>query len=84
MTRQNHALYGTCATWIEYTVDKSNRVRNIVLQGGCPGMKQAFSILAEGRDIDVLIKMLSGIKCRNNTSCADQVARALISYKESL
>ena len=35
----------------------------------------------EGKDVDEVIALLQGIKCRSNTSCGDQFAQALIEYK---
>ena len=38
--------------------------------------------LVEGRDIDEVITTLKGVKCKGNTSCPDQLATALQTYKE--
>ena len=38
--------------------------------------------LVEGKDIDEIGATLAGIKCRNNTSCPDQLSRAIAAYTE--
>ena len=41
-------------------------------------------VLVDGKDVDEVIATLKGIKCRSTTSCGDQLALALIEYKEKL
>jgi len=38
--------------------------------------------LCIGRKIDEIIESLKGIPCKGNTSCPDQLSRALESYKK--
>ncbi|HPD02816.1 MAG TPA: TSCPD domain-containing protein, partial [Clostridia bacterium] len=38
--------------------------------------------LTKGRPIDEVIEILKGIRCRNNTSCPDQLTKALLEYRE--
>lgn len=75
---------GTCAIEISYEV-KDNRVYNVGFVRGCNGNLKGISSLVEGMDIDEIINRLDGIKCgQKSTSCPEQLAKALISYKESL
>ena len=60
---------------------KDGKVTDVKFIGGCSGNLQGISRLVKGRDIDEVIETLKGIKCRNNTSCPDQLAQALIEYK---
>jgi len=55
---------------------------NVKFIGGCSGNLQAISRLVNGMDIDEVIKTLKGIKCQADTSCGDQLAKALIDYKQ--
>ena len=73
---------GTCSREIQFDV-VDNKVRNVTFFSGCRGNTQGVARLAEGRDVDAVIAVLSGIQCRNGTSCPDQLARALTEYKES-
>lgn len=68
---------GVCAAFIDFEVDEKNRIHNVNFAGGCPGNRQALSVLVENMTVDEAIEKLSGIQCRNGTSCADQLAQAL-------
>jgi uncharacterized protein (TIGR03905 family) len=45
--------------------------------GGCPGNAQLVSRLIKGRSIEEIRPYLKDIPCRNDTSCPDQLDRAL-------
>lgn len=75
-----YRTFGTCAYQITFDVE-DDKVKNVKFYGGCTGNTQGVAKLVEGRNIDEVIKLLSGIKCRNGTSCPDQLAKALIQYK---
>ncbi len=75
-----YKTFGTCSSQITFDVE-DGKVRNVKFYGGCAGNTQGVAKLAEGRDVDDVIKILSGIMCRNGTSCPDQLAKALIQYK---
>ncbi|MBQ4120935.1 MAG: TIGR03905 family TSCPD domain-containing protein, partial [Clostridia bacterium] len=56
---------------------------SVSFMGGCHGNLQGVSALVKGRKIDEVIETLSGIKCGfKNTSCPDQLAKALQSTKD--
>lgn len=73
---KNFATSGVCSSSIDYEVD-DGVVRFCRINGGCPGNTQAVSRLVTGRRIEDVIPLLRGIRCRNGTSCPDQLARAL-------
>ncbi|MDD4839643.1 MAG: TIGR03905 family TSCPD domain-containing protein [Clostridia bacterium] len=70
---------GTCSRQIIFSVE-NNILTDIKFVGGCSGSLQAISRFVIGKNVDEIIPMLQGIKCRNNTSCPDQLALALIKY----
>lgn len=74
---------GTCSRQILFDVTSDNKVINVKYIGGCSGNLQGVSKLVNGRDVDEVITLLSGIQCRGNTSCPDQLAKALIKFKEN-
>ena len=74
---------GTCSRQILFDVTPDNKLKNVKFIGGCIGNLQGISRLVEGRDIDEVIPVLKGIICRGNTSCPDQLAKALIEYKKN-
>lgn len=73
---------GTCSRQIIFRVDEENRISDVKFIGGCSGNLQGIARLVEGQNIDDVIVKLKGIICRSGTSCPDQLARALIKYKE--
>ena len=77
-----YATRGTCSHHIEFDVKDDNTLTKVKFIGGCPGNTQAVAKLVEGKTIDEVISLLKGIQCRMGTSCPDQLATALIKYKE--
>ena len=75
---------GTCSKSISFEVDQNNKIHNLKFEGGCRGNTQGVALLAEGRDIDEVAEILSEVQCRNNTSCPDQLSKAIREYKNSI
>ncbi len=74
--------FGTCSREINFEV-VDNKLTNVSFLGGCNGNLQGISKLVEGMDIDDVIARVEGIKCgARQTSCPDQLAKALKQYKE--
>lgn len=71
---------GTCSRQILFDVDEENRLHNVKFIGGCSGNLQGISRLVEGKTPDEIVPLLKGIRCRQNTSCPDQLAHALEPY----
>ena len=71
---------GVCSNEILFDV-KDNIITELKIVGGCRGNTQGVAKLAIGRNIDDVITLLKGIRCRGNTSCPDQLATALEIYK---
>ena len=71
---------GTCSRQIIFDVDDENKIHNVKFIGGCSGNLQGIAKLVEGKPLAELSESLKGIKCRNNTSCPDQLARAAAEY----
>ena len=68
---------GTCSRQIYFEVDENNKLHNVKFIGGCNGNLQGISRLVEGKDIDDVQSTLAGVICRNNTSCPDQLSKAI-------
>ena len=81
---QTYMTKGTCSRQILFDVTEDLTLKNVKFIGGCSGNLQAIAKLVDGKHIDEVIATLKGIKCRSNTSCGDQLAIALIEYKEKL
>ncbi|MCR5494745.1 MAG: TIGR03905 family TSCPD domain-containing protein [Treponema sp.] len=70
---------GSCARTITYTA-KDGKIFNIRFDGGCNGNLKMISKLLEGMDAEEIVSKCKGNLCGlKGTSCADQLARALIS-----
>ena len=78
---QTYITKGTCSRQILFDVTEDNKLKDVKFIGGCSGNLQAIARLVDGKDIDEVISLLKGIKCRSNTSCGDQLATALEKYK---
>lgn len=74
---------GTCSRQIIFEVDGENKIHSVKFIGGCSGNLQGVGKLVEGKNIDEVQALLSGIKCKNNTSCPDQLSKAIVAYKKS-
>lgn len=72
---------GTCSRQIIFDVDNENKIHGVKFIGGCSGNLQGVGKLVEGRNIDELENLLCGIKCKNNTSCPDQLSKAIAHTK---
>ena len=75
---------GTCSQFINVDVDDAGRIQEVSFIGGCNGNLQGVSQLVRGQHIDDVIKKLDGIRCGvKNTSCPDQLCRALEKLKDA-
>ena len=74
---------GTCSKLIDVTADENNIIQQVFFLGGCHGNLQGISLLVRGQHIDDVIKRLNGVRCGvKNTSCPDQLCRALEKLKQ--
>lgn len=74
---------GTCSTMIDLEVD-GDIIKSVSFTGGCNGNLKGICSLVRGMKVDDAIEKLQGIKCGfKNTSCPDQLAKALIQIKNA-
>lgn len=67
---------GVCPNEIQFDIE-NGAVKNVNFVGGCPGNLKAISSLIDGMPVEEVIAKFKGNICRNQTSCADQLAKAL-------
>ncbi len=80
----NYKTKGTCSSMINFEVN-DGIVEAVSFTGGCNGNLQGISSLVCGMKIDDVISKLKGIKCGfKDTSCPDQLAKALEAYKSEI
>lgn len=74
---------GTCSSRILLDIE-DGKLKNVEYIGGCNGNLQGIGRLVEGMPVDEVIARLRGIRCGfKDTSCPDQLARALEQAKQS-
>ena len=74
---------GVCSRGIHVELD-GDVIRSVKFDGGCNGNTQGVAALAVGMTVDEYVKRCKGIKCGfKNTSCPDQLARALEQMKKA-
>lgn len=81
MEHISYTTKGVCSRQINIDIE-NGIVKKVVFNGGCHGNTQGVAALVAGMSIDEAISRLSGIRCgMKNTSCPDQLATALLEYK---
>ena len=73
--------HGTCSSEILIDLD-GDTIKSVQFINGCTGNTQGVAKLAIGRKADEVAEMLQGIPCRGDTSCPDQLSRAIRSYHD--
>ncbi|MBQ3376253.1 MAG: TIGR03905 family TSCPD domain-containing protein [Erysipelotrichaceae bacterium] len=73
---------GVCSQ--HYTFDiEDDIIQSVVIIGGCPGNLKGISKLITGMNINDVIARLEGTTCGpKDTSCPDQISRALKRYRD--
>lgn len=73
---------GTCSRKTILEIE-NNKIISCEVVGGCNGNLQGISKLLKEMDVDEAITRLEGVRCGfKSTSCPDQIAQALISFKQ--
>jgi len=70
---------GVCSRSIRFEVE-NGILRSVRFEKGCDGNLEGISRLVEGMKVEDVINKLKGIRCQGNTSCPDQLAKALQEY----
>ena len=69
---------GVCSRQYEITLSDDNMIEDIVIIGGCNGNTKGIAQLVAGMKATDVIERVKGTKCGfKNTSCPDQLAKAL-------
>ena len=78
MKHYTYYTTGPCSSQIDLAIDDDGRIENVTFVGGCHGNTQGISVLVKGMKMEDVVAKLEGIRCGyKNTSCPDQLARAL-------
>ena len=81
--KMSYMPVGICAKEIIFELE-GTKIKDVTFVGGCVGSHNGIVSLAKGMEINDVIERLKGITCgRRDTSCPDQLAKALIEYSTS-
>lgn len=72
----SYKTLGSCASRIDIEIEDGVIVATSFVDG-CAGNTQAVAALVRGMEVSEAIRRLKGIACQGDTSCPDQLARAL-------
>ena len=73
---------GVCSRSIYLDIE-NGVIKDVEFVGGCNGNLQAISKLVDGLTVDQIKNKLLGIHCGfKDTSCSDQLARAIVAAAE--
>lgn len=75
--KYTYKTQGTCSQMINIEVE-DGIVKSVQFMGGCNGNLSGIGSLVKGMKVEDVIAKLEGTKCGfKNTSCPDQLAKAL-------
>ncbi len=70
---------GTCSTAMELEI-RDGIITHCRIINGCKGNTAGLARMVIGQKAEEVAAKLEGIPCRGNTSCPDQLAKAIRSY----
>lgn len=81
MSTYEYTPKGVCSRKMIFEIE-GDTIQSLEVIGGCNGNLKGISSLVKGQKVDEIISRLDGITCGpKSTSCPDQIAQALKSYK---
>ncbi len=72
---------GTCSTAIDLEI-RDGIITRCEFHNGCKGNTQGLARMVVGQKAEEVASRLEGIPCRGNTSCPDQLSRAIRAYHD--
>ena len=76
-----YKTHGTCSTQIELEI-RDGVITHRQFTRGCTGNTQGLARMVIGQKADEVAEKLAGIPCRGNTSCPDQLSKAIRAYHD--
>ncbi len=74
-----YKTHGTCSTAIDLEIH-DGVISYCKIHNGCRGNTAGLAAMVIGQKADEVASKLEGIPCRGNTSCPDQLSRAIRAY----
>ena len=72
---------GTCSSQIDLEI-RDGVITHCKFTGGCRGNTVGLAAAVIGQNAEEIASRLEGIPCRGNTSCPDQLAKAIRAYHD--
>ncbi len=72
---------GTCSTQIDLEIE-NGVITHCKFHNGCRGNTQGLARMVIGRKADDVKEILRGVPCRGDTSCPDQLSKAIEAYEQ--
>ena len=71
---------GTCSSQIDLEI-RDGVITHCKFTGGCRGNTVGLAAAVIGQNAEEMAQRLQGIPCRGDTSCPDQLAKAIKAYQ---
>ena len=75
----HYKTVGTCSTAIDLEIE-NGIITACAITGGCKGNTTGLCRMVIGRRAEDVRRELAGIPCHGDTSCPDQLSRAITQY----
>jgi len=72
---------GTCSTQIDLEI-RDGVITYCKFTKGCRGNTMGLALAVTGQNAEEIANKLEGIPCRGDTSCPDQLAKAIRAYHD--
>ena len=76
-----YQTHGTCSTAMDLEI-QDGIITYCKIHRGCRGNTQGLARMVIGQNAEEVAKRLEGIPCKGDTSCPDQLAKAIRAYHE--
>ncbi len=84
MSHYEYVPKGVCSTKMIFEINEDNTIESLQVERGCNGNLKGIAALVKGQNIEEVANRLDGIQCgMKNTSCPDQIAKALRAYNNN-
>lgn len=80
--RLHYKTHGTCSTAIDLEIH-SDVITACKFTGGCRGNSTGLCKMVVGQNAKEVMERLRGIPCQGDTSCPDQLSRAIEAYYQT-
>ena len=75
----HYKTHGTCSSQIDLNIE-NGVITECQFVGGCRGNTQGLAKMVIGRPAEEVKNLLRGVICRGDTSCPDQLSKAIDAY----